>query len=370
MKLNEFLVDCRENADYDMDGLVICPENYELESVMIPDNKIAYKVNQDAIPVQVIGFEWKTSRMGKVKPVVLLQPTDVGGVTIGRTSGFHAQYVELNNLGVGSTIALVRAGDVIPYIDGVIEPTKADIPKVCPDCNTELIWEGVDIICTNDKCPGKMIYSTAYFLKKMGVESMSVTTLRNLGVTSIEELYELDESDIMALEGFGLKRATEIMSQLEKCLKTKPHTLLAAFGMPMIGSTNAKPITDRYSFDQLWTLKEEDVGIGNVASRKFVENINKFKSLYYFLLVHGLEFVKEKESKIKGMIFTLTGTGTLRRDQYINMIEDLGASVKSASSKTNILVTDDPNSNSTKMKTARKFGTKIISYSELEDMLK
>lgn len=241
----------------------------------------------------------------------------------------------------------------------------------CPSCNGKLIWEGVDLVCGNIDCYDSKVRQIAHFFKTLGAEFFTETTVRNLGINSIEEAYELDELDIAGIEGFGIKKAEQIYFEIQKTLKTTPDKLLAAFGISGIGNTLATPILNKYDFNELFTVESIDdiEGVGEILSNNLVNNINNFKKLYEFLKEKGLEFIKKEKTNISGMVFTLTGKMPMKRDLITQMIVKKGGMVKGISKSTNYLVTDDPNSGSAKNKKAQSYGTKIIDFEGLMKLI-
>jgi len=241
----------------------------------------------------------------------------------------------------------------------------------CPSCNGKLIWEGVDLVCGNSDCYDSKVRQIAYFFKTLGAEYFTETTVRNLGITSVEEAYELDELDIANIEGFGIKKAEQIYFEIQKTLKTTPEKLLAAFGISGVGNTLATPILAKYGFDELFTIKSVDGvdGVGDILSDNLVSSINDFKDLYEFLKEKGLEFMKKEKTNISGMIFTLTGKMPMKRDIITQMIVKKGGTVRGISKNTNYLVTDDPNSGSVKNKKAQSYGTTIIDFDGLMELI-
>jgi DNA ligase (NAD+) len=173
----------------------------------------------------------------------------------------------------------------------------------------------------------------------------------------------------MKIEGFGESRANQIVTEIRKCLNTTPDKMLKSFGISGIGNTISKTLTNLYSMDELFTMPAEkfvDIeGMGLVLSNNLVDGLRKNLPLYLFLLTRGLEFKELDSNKFKGKSFTLTGKSTMKRDDIVNFIESNGGMVKSISKTTSYLVTNDPNSSSSKTKKAREYGTKIISYDEL-----
>ena len=368
-------------SGYDIDGLVIKPVNYKREDVYYPEYMVAFKMNDVPVEVNVRDVEWTKSRTGKFKPVVFIEPIEIGGVTVSKATGFNAQFIFENGIGKGSRISIVRSGDVIPHIVNVIKRVEPDLPELCPSCREELSWKGVDLVCENPECTGGNEKRIAYFLQKLGAENITETTIKNLGIKSIQECYEIDEFDISNKDGFGINRGEQFVNEVAKTLRARPEKLIAALGMDGIGETIGKLIVDKYkdkhtnaeifSILSLLTAGElEDIeGIGPITARRFVNEIPKYKDLILFLFDQGLQIEEDVISSISGKIFTLTGKGLLPRNTYISMISGKGGLVKSISKKTDYLVTADKDSQSTKAKKARQYGIPVMSYEDLMVML-
>jgi DNA ligase (NAD+) len=366
------LMEAKSTLNYDIDGLVLTKNDSVRENVMIPENKIAFKVNTDAVKVKVTDIEWNVGRTGRIIPTILIEPTELDGVTISRTTGFNYDYIRDNQIGKGSIVGLIRAGSVIPYITEVFESEGYVELEKCPSCgNDKLELNGVDVMCTNKDCYDSKVRQIAHYLKTMGADYITETTIRNLGVSSIEDMYELDELEIAGIEGFGIKKAEQVYYEIQKTLKATPDKLLAAFGISGIGKTLAPVILNRYKFEDLFEVESiENVdGVGEILSPNFVNTINNFKPLYEYLLTKGLTFMKTEKSSISGLVFTLTGKMPMKRDVITRMITAKGGSVKGISKSTNYLVTDDPNSGSAKNKKAQSFGTKIIDFETLMELI-
>lgn len=362
-----------KNQNYDTDGIVLTKNETEREDVMFPTNKVAYKVNLEAVRANVVGIEWNVGRSGRVTPTVLISPIEIGGVTVSRATGFNYEFIRTNKIGTDTIIGIVRSGQVIPYITEVFEATEPLIPLYCPSCHTHLKEKGVDLVCINPDCYDARVRQIAHFFKTMGSEYISETTVRNLGVSSIEDMYELDELEIAELEGFGIKKAEQVCYEIQKTLNNTPENLLASFGIPGVGKTLARPILMKYKFDELFTIDDVQYipGVGEILSNNLVNNIGKYNNLYNFLLSKGLKF-KEKNmnSDVAGKMFALTGKMPMKRNEVIKMIVDKGGSVKGMSKSTDYLVTDDPDSGSIKNQKAQSYGTKIIDFNELLEMVK
>jgi len=366
--LEDFLQDSKERANYDIDGLVLTRNNSVRENVMHPKNKVKFKVNELAKVCEVIGIEWNVTRVGYIKPVILINPTEILGVTVSRVSGFNADFIVNNKIGKGSIIGVVRSGDVIPYVTEVFKSVEPELPDVCPSCGINLIRKSKEIVCENPNCYQKNILMTSHFFIEMGVDGFSDKTIENIGIISIPEIYQLSKEKLSKIPGFGEKKAEIIVEQVNKTLRVKPEKLLSAFGMPLIGKTLSKQLCSIFTIDQLFEIKDPEViGLGPITSMSLIDNIGNFKWLYDYLKSIGLEFVEEDLSTktLKGLKFALTGEGPLKRAEIQKLIEELGGELKGISKDVNYLVTNDPDSKSGKMKSAEKFGIPVISYDHL-----
>lgn len=372
-KFTDILRTLKAENVYDIDGLVLEINNSEREDALYPENKVAYKVNEESIDCKITDIVWNTTRTGRVVPVVHIEPTEISGVTVSKATGFNADFVRNNGLNIGAVVGIYRSGDVIPYIDNVTEASETPLlPDVCTSCGTALIISGVDLFCSNMDCPAQKYYRVEYFLRTLGAENITEKTLRKLQCDSIEKAYELNVFEIGMIEGFGIKRGEQVVSEINKTLKPTPHALLAAFGLPGIGKEVSKIILKSYDFEEIWTLSVSQLtslqGIGSVLARNFTEKINDFEPLYGYLVDKGMKWLTASNT-LRGNTFTLTGSGPVKRDALVGMIEANGGFVKGISKKVDYLVVADINTTSSKAKKARSYGIPLITYEELLERL-
>lgn len=376
-KLNIWKDECKNV--YDIDGIVITLGISERENDYYPKNKIAFKVDEEGKITKVIGCEWETSRTGRVKPVLKIDPVETQGVTIKNVTGFNYKFIKDNQIGIGTKIKIVRAGDIIPHITDIInsEGTKTFQITRCPTCRYDLKEIGVELICDNSQCASRLIRQISYFFLNLDVEYFSEKTIeklmKHLNLLNIESFYYLTARDMARLTGFGDKKIKKIISEIKKTLNCKPEMLLAAFGIDGIGIESSKTLLKRYSFDELFGLKSisEIDGFGDITSEKFVNGMKRNISLYQMLVSKGLKFVKKEKKNLilKDKIIALTGKGKMGRKEYKTKIESLGGSVKGMTKNTNFLVTSDVDFTSGKSEKAKELGILIISYDELEKMM-
>ena len=362
--LVNMLTKSKESSPYDVDGIVLAKNLSKRENVLLPENKIAFKMNIEGVEVNVVGVEWNTSRTGRVKPVILLEPTNIGGVTISRVTGFNASFIEDKIIGKGAKISLIRSGDVIPHITNVIKASdNMKLPKRCGVCNSLLKWHGEDLSCTGNFCKGVTGKILAHFFKKLGVVGFSEANLNKFGVTSVEDFLNIENQQRMYIS-YTQKR--KFRAQFPKILNTTPAKLLEAFGIPGIGKTQARDLTSRFVFDHLFKITEDEVGLGPKTNKVFVDNINNYRKTYDYMKSRGMKFIQEEKSQVlSGKKFVITGSLPYRRDEITSKIEDLGGSVTgSVTTKVDYLITNSPWVKSTKMRKAELWSIPIISYSD------
>lgn len=376
LDLLEYYKEKSQKEGYEIDGVVLTRNDYVRENVKYPENKVKFKVHAKPVLTKVKSIEWNTGRTGRITPTILIEPVVIDNVTINKSTGFNAEFIKENAISEGSEIMILRSGDVIPYITKVKKKDGdiGDIPETCPKCNEKVEWKGVDIVCVNDKCSETAIKKTEFFLRTLGVQNITRKTLEKIGISTVFESYEIDELEIVNNEGIGLKKAEMIVSEIEKTLKTSPHRLLAAFGIPNVGVELSKTICSKFDFDYLFEIKEEELtkvdGIGKIIAKKFIDNIGKHRELYEFLKEKGLKFQEfGKKNLISGKVFTLTGSMPLKRDVVKRMIEENGGSVKNINKKVDYLVDANQDKETTKTKKAKQYGITIISYEELIKMM-
>lgn len=376
--LKEKYLEMKGRYGYEIDGLVVA--NYYDPSVgedYYPGNVCAFKVNAPAVNTKVIDIEWNVGRSGKITPVVIIEPVTIGGATINRVTGFNAKFIYDQKIHPDAGIAIQRSGDVIPYITRCFDNDLklVNIPTRCPSCGEALKESAtnVDLICNNVDCPEKVLLYIENFLLSHDCEEVTYTTLKNLGVKSIYDLYNYSIGEIAQIPGFGISKATKFIIELQKTLNTTPDRLLKSFGIPGIGDTLSKVLLNKFCFEELFYLTSKDLqeidGVGPILATNIVDGLMQYKDFYEFLCTQGLKFKDKDSEKLKGLVFALTGKSDIGRNELTKMIENNGGLVKSVSKTTSYLVTDDPNSTSGKTKKAKEYGVKIISYKNLMGMM-
>ncbi|MCF6094471.1 NAD-dependent DNA ligase LigA [Microaerobacter geothermalis] len=365
----------RNGLDYLIDGMVIKVNDLKTRGILgytekFPRWAIAYKFAAEEITTTLLDVTWEVGRTGKLTPVALVEPVDIGGVTVQRCT--------LNNLGdierkklthaIGADVYIRRSNDVIPEILGKVEDEQKgreiSVPTHCPSCGTELIEKGAHLFCPNDgTCEPQVIGRLTHFSSRnaMDIETFSKKTaeqlFRELGVNDVAALYQLQFDDLVKLERFGPKKAQNLLDALEKSKKRDLSSFLFALGIPNTGITTTKMLADHFkSLDALMKSSKEELlslpDVGEIVANSILSYFSNEKNqrLIQRLLDAGVKPEYDAaEEKIDGNHYfsgkTVVLTGTLQhmdREDAKKKLESLGAKVTGSVSKnTDILIAGD-----------------------------
>ena len=180
-----------EDRGYPTDGLVLSSTGYRAEDRYRPVLQRAFKINRQTALTRIAGVEWgEPSKDGRLSPVALLDPVEVAGCTISRVTLNNLDWIARTGVGIGATVRIVKAGDVIPKIGEVVASGAAPItpPAVCPACGARLAVEGAHAVCPNGRCPARGRESVLALLRNLGVKGVALESLRAWGVDGFDAL--------------------------------------------------------------------------------------------------------------------------------------------------------------------------------------
>lgn len=364
-----------QDFEYDTDGLVICDGHYKNEDKYRPDACKAFKINQLIAETTIVDVVWEgPSKNGVMVPVAILEPVELGGATISRCSLYNHDFICKMKLMYGSRVKLMRSGDVIPKIVEVLENdgkllTTIEVPTECPICGSSLDFSGVNPKCVNPQCEDKLLHQTVDFIKRLGVKSASEATLEKFNIKNIPDLLTFRANPKYKSE---VKLESELLS---KVFSRSKQELLAAMNFEDLGETLINKIVDFYGYDNIEAGKPYaglPPGVGELTLQKFkdkilenLEYVNKFinDSRYNYLEVTGNDSANIQKN---GMSVCFTGKlNTMSRSKASKLAEDNGFEVRGGVNKgLTYLVTNDPNSGSSKNRKAKELGTKVITEDE------
>jgi NAD-dependent DNA ligase len=379
--LSEILVEWRKSYAYEIDGVIVTNDGIYSRKSGNPDHAFAFKMvlSDQIAEAKVVDVLWTPSKDGYLKPRVQIEPINLGGVTIEFATGFNGAFIQDNKIGIGTTIELIRSGDVIPYIKSVTVPAEeAKMPSV------PFKWNDthVDIMLENalEDSTVKEKNITGFF-RGIGVEGLSsgnISRLIKSGFSTVPEIIHMSEADFLTVEGFKGKLANKIYTGIhQKLQEATIITLMAASNIFGRGFSEKKM---ELVMNKLPTIlvsnetKEEKIanialikGMAVKTAEAFVEKIEDFKK---FLTDCGLED-KLVNKSIKNIdhshplfdkSIVLTGT---RNSHIIEFLKNIGAKQGSNVSKNTFLVIAKNKDDDTgKAEEARKLNIPIISVEE------
>ena len=388
-----------EHFDIPSDGLVLIFDDLEYgrslgSTSKFPRNGIAFKWADETAKTTLLEMEWSPSRTGLINPVAIFEPVELEGTTVSRASVHNISIVEGLELGIGDEIEIYKANMIIPQIaENHTRSNKLIIPDKCPACNeaTEIrqVNDVKSLYCTNPECVAKKIKKFTLFVSRdaLNIDGLSEETLEKLidrgFIHSYADIFKLEryEEEIVNMYGFGRRSYNHLQDSVNHARNTELHALIYALGIPNIGLSNAKMICRAFDYDieKVIHATKEDLmiieGIGEVIADAYIayfqneKNQENLKELLKELKIAEPEKI-DTDSKIAGKVFVITGSVEhfANRNELKALIESKGGKVTgSVTSKTDYLINNDVNSNSSKNKKARELEIPILSE---EDFLK
>lgn len=392
----------RETLDFLIDGATIKITDMRTREVLgttdkFPRWSIAFKFPAQETVTKLLKITWEVGRTGKLTPLAHLSPVDICGVTVKRATLNNYDDICRKRVRIGSEVWVRRSNDVIPEIMGVVwdgegEAPETDIqpPTVCPACGGPLVklrQDGVHLFCLNrTSCRPQAIARMVHFASRQGmdIETFSTRTAGlfydELGVRSAADLYSLDREKLVALKGFGEKKADKLFAELEKSKDCELDAFLFAIGIPNIGKKTAYDLMAHFgTLEALMGATEqelvdiEDVGeiVASSITEYFADEENRrFVNRLLEAGVHPQMHMQEDAGTLfEGLTFVLTGTlPTLSRAQAQEMIrKNGGKATGSVSKKTSIVLAGE--SAGSKLDKARELGVTIIDEAQFLRMI-
>ncbi len=361
------LVD-REELPYEIDGVVIKVDDLGARETLGRTARhdrwaFAYKFPARSEVTTIADVAVQIGRTGRVTPVALLDPVDVGGVTVSRASLHNPEEIAEKNVGVGDTVRVQRAGDVIPYVEEVLEKGSEghyELPEVCPVCDSAIERDGPMAFCTGGlACDAQLRRSIEYYagddgldLEGLGEKGVGQLTESGL-VDSIADLYGLDRESLTELEGWGETSAENLLAEIEASRAPSLVDFLSALGIPSVGPSTARGLAREFgSFEAFRTAaveeperleRVEDVGgtVANTIHEFFANEANA--AVVDELCDHVSPRTVESEEggdELAGLTFVFTGSlEGLSRGEVRELLEAHGGTVTgSVSGNTDYLI--------------------------------
>jgi DNA ligase (NAD+) len=388
----------REELPYEIDGVVIKVNSLGIQrelgyTAKAPRWAIAYKYPARQETTVVNDIRVQVGRTGTLTPVAVLEPVQVGGVTVSRSTLHNMDEIERLGLQIGDTVLIERAGEVIPH---VLKVTKQGenrrpfrMPKNCPECGSAIHRAEGEVAyrCVNAACPAKRKESLLHFASRHamdinGLGDKIVDQLVDKGIVKdVAELYTLKLDDLSELERMGEKSAQNLLDQIAASKKHTLARLIYALGIRMVGERTGQLLAEHFSSlddlaeakeDQLFEVTEVGPKVAAAIAEFFSEPANQkiIKKLDKAGVRPTAEKRVFKSQKFAGKSFVFTGALANRsREEAGQLVMQHGAKVSSSVSKKTdyVVVGADPGS---KYDKAKELGVPVLTEPEFERLLR
>ena len=395
----DYFAEAVTTNDFPSDGLVALYDDIAYgeslgTTAKFPRNAMAFKWADEMRDTRLLEIEWSPSRTGLINPVAIFEPVELEGTTVSRASVHNISIMKELKLGIGDTIRVYKANMIIPQIaENLTGSGNAPIPHTCPACGQETVVKKENdvecLFCVNPGCPAKKIKSFGLFTSRdaMNIDGLSEATLEKFiargFIHDFGDIFEISryKDEIVEMEGFGQKSYDNLMESLERAKETTLPRVIYSLGIANIGLANAKVICRHFDndLDRIRHASLEEVSdidtIGSVIAGNLVayfrdeDNNRRLDHLMRFL--HIQEDSPKQEQIFEGMNFVITGSLVHfgNRSEAKALIESLGGKVTgSVTKKTNYLINNDIQSNSSKNKKARELGIPILSEEDFRKL--
>ena len=367
----------RNTLPYEIDGIVIKLNDLSDQikagfTTKYPKWATAYKFPAELVLTKLKDIKMTVGRTGQVTPNAILEPVILMGSTISKATLHNEDYIKMKDIRIGDTVAIRKAGDVIPRVEKVILDRRTgleqefQVPDTCPICGSKLTKTDAAYYCTNLNCDAKMIERLIHFASRdaMNIEGFGdaiVEDFYNMGyLKSIDGFYNLKQykNELMLLEGFGTKSIENLLNSIESSKNNSLEKLLFGLGIRHVGAKGAKVLAKNFkniaalmnaNYDELIAIND----IGEIIAESIIEYfkneenielINKLKE--HNLNMNYLGITIENEH-FNGKTFVLTGSlESITREEATEVIEANGGKVSSSVSKKTsaVIVGSDPGS--------------------------
>ena len=388
----------RADLDYEIDGIVIKVDSFDQQARLgslheRPRWARAYKWAPLTAQTKLLKIAIRVGRTGALNPWAILEPVNVGGVTISRATLHNEEDINRKEIREGDTVIVQRAGDVIPQVVGPAgshaRGTKPfAMPERCPLCDAEIVKPEGEVMhrCPNRGCPSRGLETLINWVTAaMDIEGVGEQFVRRLWteglLRSMPDLYRLTAEQLMGLEGYGEISAQNALAAIELSKQQPFSRVLFGLNIPDVGWVTARNLARHFgAVDALLDASQEQIqeveGIGPDRAEAIAEwfSDEQNRTLVAELRELGLRFeVGEEEKPIEGPLsgtaYVITGTlESCSREEAKAALEALGAKVSDNVSKktTGVVVGENPGSKAAK---AEQAGVPILSEEDLKQLL-
>lgn len=387
----------REKLPYEIDGVVVKVNSVALQNELgftskSPRWAIAFKYPARQETTTVKDIQVNVGRTGVLTPWTLLEPVQIGGVTVSRSTLHNMDEIERLGVQIGDTVLIERAGEVIPHVLKVVKEGKDRrpfrMPKNCPECGSKIhrVEGEVAYRCLNSACPAKRRESLLHYASRhamnidgLGEKIVDQLVERNM-VKDVADLYALKREEVADLERMAAKSAHNLLDEIEASKKNSLSRLIYALGILFVGERTGQLLAEHFSSledlaaasqEQLEEVPEVGPKVANSVVQFFSEPANRqlIKKLEKAGVRPTAQKREVKSNKFAGTSFVFTGGLANRsREDAGELVKQHGGKVASSVSKKTdyVVVGSDPGS---KYDKAKELGVPILNETEFEKLI-
>ena len=392
----------RANIDYEIDGVVIKIDDHNLaESLGVvgkaPRGAIAYKFPAQVVTTRLDEIKVNVGRTGVLTPYAVLMPVEIGGVTVKQATLHNFDFIAEKDIRVADRVMIKRAGEVIPYVIGPVIDDRTgqekpySPPQICPVClePVQHIEQEVAWYCVNSGCEAQLIRNIEHYVSRpaMDIVGLGIKIVEQLKaeglIGNVSDLYQLKREDLLDLEGFGEKKAENLLAAIEESKSQSLDRLITALGIRGVGEVVASILADTFGdLENLGRASLVDLeaipGIGPNIAQQILEwfkrsnnqsVLSELKRSGVWPTQQVIDRTETESLPLAGKSFVITGklTGYSRTDAKDLIQSHGGRVVGTVSSKTDyVLVGEDPGS---KYDKAQELGIPILSETDFNELV-
>jgi DNA ligase (NAD+) len=385
-------VEKRESLDYEMDGIVVKIDDLSLHERLgfvgrEPRWAVAYKFPPTQATTKLVDIKVNVGRTGSLNPYAVLEPVEVGGVTLKLATLHNEDDIRRKDIRIGDTVIVQRAGDVIPQVVGPVVSKRTGrerrytTPKKCPVCRTPVVRPPGEAMsyCPNRACPEQAFRLLTHFVSRGAMdvdgvgEALSAALLKEGLVQDPADLYYLTKEQLVGLERMAEKSAENVIDAIATSKERSLGRLVFALGIRHVGSEMAAVLAQQFgSLDALAQASEEELVAVPAVGPKIAESVHEFfrdesnRRVIEKLRRAGvrteapLAAAAPREGPLSGLAFVVTGTlSRWSRHEAENLIRSLGGSAgSSVTKKTDYVVAGE--SPGSKLRKAEQYGVPVL----------
>ena len=393
----------RENLDYECDGVVVKVDRLDYQQHLgsvgrEPRWAVAYKFPAAQATTKLLDIRVNIGRTGTINPYAVLEPVEVGGVTVRQATLHNEDFILSKDLRIGDFVVIERAGEVIPQIvrsnellrDG--SESRFVMPSECPSCGgqTSRNINEAALYCTNASCPAQLVRLGEHFVSKSSMDidgmggKLGVALINNDLIFDVADIYTLRSEHLLDMARMAERSTSNLLDSIENSKKRPLSRLLTALGIRHVGTEVADSLADRFGdIDNLIAASEEELLAIPAIGPKIVQSVSEYfssdsnRKVLDKLKQAGVNTKNggiESSSKpiqqiLRGLRFVVTGRlENFSRSDIQDLIKQLGGSVSSSvSSRTNYLVAGDDAGS--KLSDAARLGIVILTEDDFNAMV-